>query len=500
MSSSYSSEEERTRLEERSSRELALVNQGTCEVVSTDTFDNYMVNFFRIDDPRIKSSLDSELTLLPSVHDDLKCVVEASLYVPENSMVTVRQLARTTFSNLKRIGRESTVGYVFASDFHGEHNIFAIKTAKEAAVGETDDLIHEVFIAFYCTNKLRLQIPNFMFIYGYFSCSYISEPNDVWCRSSGNSLYLLMEYVPGVTLVDFVYSSTVKVSQFMQVYIQVLGALALAYEEYQFTHYDLHTGNVIVRSFDADVAVPVSTPFGMQYLSTRLVPYIIDFGLSHIVYKGESFGPIGFEGYGIENNAFPMYDALKLLVGMYNNGYRSMSREGPAILALLEGCYTYVQQTTPDLPPTLKEMARFVSDLEHYEEIRYMKSSYSIRGYMQHVLSIYPIVFNGKPTELVRPTLIGENIRHVDIAHICRNLQWTTDVRKRQQLLLYLSREQITTTYFAMKNQLPRAKAYVRDALLNDIDDYKRACMCILQYTTDARLVDLLTAIVEDEI
>ncbi|HKZ42560.1 MAG TPA: hypothetical protein VJ044_16475, partial [Candidatus Hodarchaeales archaeon] len=218
-------------------------------------------------------------------------------------------------------------------------NLFVVKSPRRIDPELRLNQIHEYFIGAFGTNKLRDRIPNFSFVLGFFQCSppyidekaYLTGPGGpgaggkkdrqslTYCQNDSpeNEVnYLLYENVANATtLHDFIMEGA-TFEDYLNILVQVTLALDLAYQEFDFTHYDLHHENVLVRTLDQDIYIPyVVRADGTQaYLKTRYVATIIDFGRCHIKYEGQHYG-YDLVQYGLfPDRSYPMYDLYKLLM------------------------------------------------------------------------------------------------------------------------------------------------------------------------------------------
>ena len=135
-----------------------------------------------------------------------------------------------------------------------------------------------------------------MYVYTYTKCSPLAindtvKPSNIvtWCTSGGNnSSYLFSEHItPSMSLYDFIGLTNMTPNVVVSVLLQLINALNVAYKLYDFTHYDLHTGNVLIREFSKPLVVPYfgtadSPPTQQDCFQARFVPYIIDYGYSHV--------------------------------------------------------------------------------------------------------------------------------------------------------------------------------------------------------------------------
>jgi hypothetical protein len=211
-------------------------------------------------------------------------------------------------------------GNAFSASIGDKSDSFrvVIKTAIDA---KNDDLMHEVFVGLAGTNKLRMQIPNFSFIYGGFKCdgpriNANSKEIKNFCTGKSNSVvtYALYENIKGQTVEKML--PQMDADTFIIIYLQVLLALNYANTKINFTHYDLHFENVIVRNPFEDQIFTIEYPtetLGNLYVYSNSIATFIDYGFSHITYKNKEYGiDIGFTGQD-GSSAYPLCDAFKFL-------------------------------------------------------------------------------------------------------------------------------------------------------------------------------------------
>jgi hypothetical protein len=140
-----------------------------------------------------------------------------------------------------------------------------------------------------------------MYVFGLFNC--LAPFNNVFANKicldeSENGIkkdFLIAEYIHGQELERIFMNVTVY--DLMCIYYQILLALHIAWVEIDFTHYDLHLGNILTVNLDDYYFIPYYLRFkdGQQrliYIRTRILVKIIDYGYAHIKYKERDFGYI----------------------------------------------------------------------------------------------------------------------------------------------------------------------------------------------------------------
>lgn len=273
-----------------------------------------------------------------SVLRSIMCMTNSLALFPTTEEGDTRRSFRIRhyLKNLQQIGGESVEGYAMTADVDGGESTtmrtaapFVVKAPRKISKKANLNSLHEYFVGAYGTNTLRDIVPNFTYTLGMFKCSppYIDnaslltgrqdeETKRIALTSCQNDdpksqvTYVLSENITdSVTFRDFVINGA-SYEEYLNVIVQLVGAINLAATEIGFTHYDLHTENVLIKTLPS--AIFIYYP-GIGYVKTKHVATIIDFGRSHIKVNGESFGYNGV-GIGIyPNETFPIFDIYKIL-------------------------------------------------------------------------------------------------------------------------------------------------------------------------------------------
>jgi SAM-dependent methyltransferase len=223
---------------------------------------------------------------------------------------------------------DSVEGYLVFSDFLKIKSKLAIKTPKSIEDTDSRHLLFEYYIGSNFLNKLRSKTPNFMYTYNIFMCNSLLKPksminsslviNSDFCKDNNKkNLYVIFEKIEGKQLHEKTISIKTEndIDEFLNYLIQVLFALAIAQEEGQYVHNDLHTKNVMIRDID--------TPFVHEYnvngvsykMNLKSIATIIDFGMNRFVENGMPIGSTIFYNMNIIpylNNT--CYDVYKIIM------------------------------------------------------------------------------------------------------------------------------------------------------------------------------------------
>jgi len=182
---------------------------------------------------------------------------------------------------------------------------------------QSNELFHEIAVGF-VLNELRKEISNFSYAYDIFTCSSpIIDPENkkilMWCLNNENSAaYAVYENINNSKAIRYLASNedgdreeyqkwkkslsklfpdliipentNWKSEFFLLYYMQVLFALNYAHERFDFTHYDCHDGNVLIRQFSEEAFyVPFPHKGKKIYLlSPGSISTFIDYGFSHV--------------------------------------------------------------------------------------------------------------------------------------------------------------------------------------------------------------------------
>ena len=169
--------------------------------------------------------------------------------------------------------------------------------------------IHEAFVATKCTNELIKYVPNFAYNFGL-------------CRDSEDRAVILTEYVVGQTLSDYIRSSDFSIRDYIFVVLQISLAIHVAQQQCALVHNDLTSWNIVVQKLPEPVSFDYIIDSETVYqVTTQIVPVIIDFGRSHVVYNDTHYGDVNMY------TTSTIQDMLTLLVtSIYEITEKQLSR------------------------------------------------------------------------------------------------------------------------------------------------------------------------------
>ncbi len=210
----------------------------------------------------------------------------------------------------------NTVDVLSPVDVEISHPLFVAKAVKNSS-----QFYHEGFLGILGLNNLRVYFPTFMYTYAVFEASPpigdVLFPN---LNIDRDVTYLLLENISNSISLETFLTSDISDKDFKEVLLQIIQALNLAYNLYDFTHYDMNAKNILIQVLDEEISFPyygdefyTETPV-VKYFTTRYIARIIDFGLSHIQISNSNFGVFGYEKYKVyAGKSFPYNDVHRLV-------------------------------------------------------------------------------------------------------------------------------------------------------------------------------------------
>lgn len=241
-----------------------------------------------------------------------------STSIKKDGLWVLNEKVKNTITNVKKISR-GRYGTIYNVTFFSNIQL----VIKFPLIEEEDNndyykeqtrnsLIREYYIGVKAMNNLRYIVPNFVYTLGGFVCD-DTEKSDELCQNSflKSSPSILYENIPGKTVTDLINS--LNFDQWLVIFFQLLLALEVAQRQVQFTHFDLHDSNVMLRKkskFTYSVPLDMST---YTVTNPEFIPIIIDFGFSSCRIDNETIGTYRADDVGILNYMVPGYDMYKFM-------------------------------------------------------------------------------------------------------------------------------------------------------------------------------------------
>jgi hypothetical protein len=203
-----------------------------------------------------------------------------------------------------------------------------------------DCLVHETFVGLFGLNPLRRKgIPNFSFVYGSFESSPPIIANEckkifAWGTKSPIKEQIMYSILENTNHIETLTESCKNDSYdiILSYFLQVVLALKAANDYCRFTHYNLHTKNVLMRRMGTGPGS--SLPFDIEYNIDNkqkifirspkgIIATIQEYSTSYIYVNVDknpqgfgynNYDELPFEDKGIYNKSFVIGDVYKLLL------------------------------------------------------------------------------------------------------------------------------------------------------------------------------------------
>lgn len=245
---------------------------------------------------------------------------------PDDNIVMLNKDIRQWLTRLYIPNINSAIGMAVFNGFYYMDNNLVLKTVQQKRSNSI--LVHEYYIGLYM-NEMRKYIPNFMYTYGLFKCgTLIPEDPKSLCETTGDTNFLLLEYIKGESLLEYVKNKSLK--EIYTVLFQIVASLHMANEKFGFIHKDLHAGNIIIRPLKHKTYIKYDMFGSSLYLLCDNIATFIDYGYSEIVnpdknikmnynyYPNDCINNIGYDIYHIFDHVNSLID-----VDTRNNDYNN---------------------------------------------------------------------------------------------------------------------------------------------------------------------------------
>jgi hypothetical protein len=237
--------------------------------------------------PDIYKLLSSNRGLSGYDMNNLSCLMNKILFSCESKHSNKYGIRRPNndlkkwFKKFEKINVESTISLVYDAYLTDTKSVIMKTPRNRQFIG---DLFLEYMIGVYAINSLRYKIPTFIYTFAIFSAPPQQKKTktvsfDIDMTSLTNdTVYLVTEKASGESMSSA--NKTMSFEEWLIIFMQILISLELSQREIQFTHFDLHTNNVMVCK---DEPVEYAINFDDNTYSvhnTYLKPVFIDFGSS----------------------------------------------------------------------------------------------------------------------------------------------------------------------------------------------------------------------------
>ena len=243
---------------------------------------------------------------------DIFFLSESKTKAREKGLYDLSKNIKKWIKKMDKISVNSKEGFIYITNFLSDIQV-VVKVAQKSTGLESK--LREYFIGIKSINKLRSLIPTFVYTIGAFLYPKPTKTgkiqNDI---KNENTAFVVYEKIDGETISSFLKKDKFTFKQFLIIFIQLLLGLEVAQREARFTHFDLHTDNVMIRQNDLDsynVHLDMST---YSLVNPEFIPVIIDFGTSTCYIENRYIGSYDYIKHGMLNFMVPGYDMYKFLV------------------------------------------------------------------------------------------------------------------------------------------------------------------------------------------
>ena len=233
----------------------------------------------------------------------MACIASNDIKMPFDFALTNNDVAANKFKKSDWLvniddyfGSDSKQGVVTKTllfdNFHA-----ALKKSKTPSF---DDITYRDFCVGINLNKILDEAPFFVRTLG--------------CFIHENQFHIATEFIEGINLKKFIILKNSTFTDFINIFFQILLGLEIAQNKLNFSHYDLHTDNVILIHQKPNSTFTVKMYDKNFIIKNKYKPVMIDFGLSSIHTKGQTVGQPKLEKKGILPYLSPGYDIYIFLL------------------------------------------------------------------------------------------------------------------------------------------------------------------------------------------
>lgn len=254
---------------------------------------SYLTNNYNIKDTKylfLKGPVAAKI--VEKSFNNFNLLTSKEVKIPKDRLVEQSESASGWINNnsRRRIGNPSAVGIVYSYNLSQNPNVeFVIKTLNpSSASNETfKELIISEFAKGIKINKLREHIPNFIITLGGFEC-YSNDAEPICTGFSADKVqFLMLEKINNaITFQDYISNTQITVLPIVLGIQQIAAALYYAQRDLHFTHYDLHTGNIMVTDLTSFAGGPISYKYKFGDDVLEVPAYvncsIIDYGSVYV--------------------------------------------------------------------------------------------------------------------------------------------------------------------------------------------------------------------------
>ncbi len=290
-----------------------LSNNDTCTISDKHTNELDRIVKSKVKDI-IKDNSDngSDMKAILCLFDTLLLSNTQSNKTKSRGLYNLTSSINDWISQMKKLDVNSVEGFVYKTKVMDDIDVI-IKVPQDS--DGFDNMLREYYIGL-TLNKLRYITPVFVYTLGSFLCSAPSDVKKVCERKlidKNKDAYVIYENIDGRSVTDLLKSDAIDFDGFVEIYIQLLYGLEIAQRECNFTHFDLHPGNLMVKQGNFKSYSFVLDDKIVTIKNPKYIPVVIDFGMSSVTVDDMTVGSHDFSRYGMMDFMVPGYDAYKFL-------------------------------------------------------------------------------------------------------------------------------------------------------------------------------------------
>lgn len=249
----------KTPLDNQLDNEKKLISEFIQKYPTCDTQDDYNIIDIPVEQPRSYGLLKGIQLAINTIHNRISSdIINRNVY----TTIEKNKLSEIKKGHLNRNGR---VKYPIV-----------IKSSSDNI--KCKEMLHETFVGIFGTNEILKKIPNFYYIFA------------LHIDSSYN-YNILGEYIEGNTFIKYLKSTAFNFKDYLFLLIQIALSIQVAQDTCGLVHYDLTPWNIILNQKD-NLYTVINYPINNRVykIKTQLLPIIIDYGKSKIIYDNKHYG------------------------------------------------------------------------------------------------------------------------------------------------------------------------------------------------------------------
>lgn len=238
----------------------------------------------------------------------------SSKNIREKGLYSLTKNMKDCVKKMEHLQVKSKEGFIYITHFFAS-NVQVIIKVPQTSKG-IESKVREYFIGIKAINNLRYITPSFVYTLGAFLCPKPSKTGEITCDDScKNTAFVFYEKIIGESVQTLLKNDRLNFRQFLVLFFQLLLGLEVAQREARFTHFDLHTDNVMVRVGTGD-STSITQLDMCTYIIDKpeFIPVVIDFGASTAYIEGKYIGSYDYISHGMLNFMIPGHDMYKFLV------------------------------------------------------------------------------------------------------------------------------------------------------------------------------------------